>query len=119
MRRDELFSNLDPELARQLDSAPFVQAIVRLRASQPGRLALPPDETETVAKRVLERVQRELGRPPRAVNIFRNLGYFVVDAESQFVRRLIEQDEIVSASANYRRGNMKAGSGYALRNPRS
>ncbi|MFP2928597.1 hypothetical protein ACLESO_26060 [Pyxidicoccus sp. 3LG] len=106
MRRDELAKNLDPELARQLEAAPFVQAILRLRSSQPGRLALPPDETEKVAHRVLERVQRELGHAPRAFNIFRNLGYFVVDAEAQFIRRLIEQDEIVSASANVRSGTV-------------
>jgi hypothetical protein len=101
-------SNLDPELKHQLEAAPSVQAVLRLRCEHAGRTAPPPDETEKTARRVLERVREELGVEPKAFNIFRNLGYFVVDAETPFIRRLIEQEEIASASANVRRASPSA-----------
>jgi hypothetical protein len=104
--------NLDPELVRQLETEPSVQAVLRLRSPRPGRLAPAPEETEALARQALSRVQGELRCQPRAFTIFRHLGYFVVDAEPAFLLRLLEQEEIASASANVRPPQARAvGSG--------
>jgi hypothetical protein len=96
---------LDPELLSQLQEVRPVQAVMRLRPTIPGRSVPPPAETEATVRQLLERVQQEVGVAPRAFNIFRNLGYFVVDADSLFIRRLLAQDEIASASANRRKAS--------------
>jgi hypothetical protein len=38
------------------------------------------------------------------VNVFENLGYFVLAAPPDFVERVLDQPEVASASANRRRG---------------
>lgn len=94
----------DPELARQLDDpsadAKPVEAVFRLR---PGNsLVVSPEKTEQLTKRVLQRVTNRVGQSAHALNIFRNLGSFVVAARPVFLRELLSQPEIASAMANQR-----------------
>jgi hypothetical protein len=94
----------DDELERQLDQAAAdakpVEAVFVLRS--PGRPAPDPAETETLARELVERVRQSTGRHPQDVNVFRNLGRFVVSADAAFVRELIAQPEIAAALANRR-----------------
>jgi hypothetical protein len=96
----------DPELLRQLAEVATpsdpVAAVFVLRPTDPSEPVPGPAETEEVVQRLLERVTQEVGVPPQRVNIFRNLGSFVVSATTPFVRKLLEQREIASALPNRR-----------------
>ena len=100
----------DPELLRQLDAAggdaDEVQAVFSLRPGGAARLSLSPEETDATVARLLERVRRETGVAPRDCNVFRHLGAFVVAASARFVRALLEQEEIASATANRQPGSL-------------
>jgi hypothetical protein len=95
--------HVDPELLRQLDEratgAGSVGAVLTLR---PARAAQKtgPNDTEAIVRRLLQRVKEQVGMAADDYHVFRNLGSFVVVAPPQFVRALIAQDEIASATAN-------------------
>ena len=101
---------VDPELRRQLDQAAArkpatVEAVLRLR--QPVRRSSRPREPEAaqdVARDLLARVAEEVGAAASDYdfNVFPNLGYLVLSASAGFVERVLDQPEIVSASANRR-----------------
>ena len=90
-----------PELLRQLDEAGDkpVGAVFHLRPG-PHQKAMAPAEAETCARGLLRRVEQESGVAPQRVQVFRNLGSFVVSAAAPFVRKLLDQEEILSATAN-------------------
>ncbi|MDR7419259.1 MAG: hypothetical protein QN178_10160 [Armatimonadota bacterium] len=94
---------VDPELLRQLDQhaadARPVEAVFTLRGGKTARSAK-ADETEAAVRRLLRRVEAEVGVPPVNYNVFRNLGTFVVVASPEFVRALAAQGEIATATAN-------------------
>ena len=94
----------DPELLRQLQEAEAieedVQVVFSLRFPSAGKKTLSPDETEGLTRSILKRVEKEFGCPCRDLNIFRNLGQFVVQAPAGFLRMLMAQEEIASAVAN-------------------
>ncbi len=94
----------DPELIRQLNEAALgtkpVEAVFMLRSEDPKIFVVNPNHTEEVTHQVLERVKDEVGVDAEKINIFPNFGSFVVAAPARFVRRLIEQPEIASATAN-------------------
>src|SRR5262245_56558888 len=94
----------DPELLRQLQEEEAieedVQVVFSLRFSPVERKLLSPEETERLTRSVLERVEKESGSRARDVNIFRNIGQFVIQAPAVFVRKLMAQEEIASAVAN-------------------
>jgi hypothetical protein len=101
-------ARVDPELRRQLQTsaagAAPVQAVMRLRARDGASLVPPPELTRGIADEVVSRVADELGVDVKGydVNVFPNLGYFVLSAPSRFVERVLAQPEIASASANRR-----------------
>jgi hypothetical protein len=107
---------IHPELLRQLETAEAgdsdLQAVFYLKPSNPKQQFMEPEETEATVKRILKRVAKETGIKPEDSHIFRNFGSFVVAAPAQFVRKLLEQDEIASAVPN-RLGDGRAGSGGA------
>jgi hypothetical protein len=76
-----------------------VQAVLFL---SPGPEAGPEDPAKVNArvKRLLGRVRRVSHERPSDVNVFSNLGSFVVQAPPAFLRALIEQPEVRSARAN-------------------
>jgi hypothetical protein len=101
-------TKIDPALATALDAAAgsdtMVEAVVRLhRDAAAGPLK--PEVTESRAQELLQRVHQDVGANPQVVNVFRNLGSFVVVAVPDFIRHLISQPEVESAVANRRPGS--------------
>jgi hypothetical protein len=93
----------DPELVRQLQAAAAggsVEAVFVLRL--PRQKSPAAAGAEKTARRVLDRVTRAVGLGPQDVNVFGNLGAFAVSAEARFVKALLGEPEIKSASANRR-----------------
>jgi hypothetical protein len=104
-------ARVDPELRRQLSDAAAaeaapVEAVLRLRPTTRSAVAPPPAVTRGLAELVVGRVAEELGAAADQydVNVFPNLGYFVLSAPPGFVERVLDQPEVASASANRRRG---------------
>jgi hypothetical protein len=101
-------AKIDPALATELDAADagdtMVEAVVRLhRDATTGPLK--PEVTESRAQELIQRVHQDVGADPQLVNVFRNLGSFVVVAVPGFIRHLISQPEVESAVANRRPGS--------------
>jgi hypothetical protein len=94
----------DPELLRQLEAAAApdqeIAAVCSLRPARPHEKFIPPAEAGALVERVLRRVQRQTGRRPGRVQVFRNLGSFAVSAPAAFLRQLLQQREIATATAN-------------------
>jgi hypothetical protein len=107
-KEDQPRTRADPELLRQLDEAEAskepVEAVFILR--RPSGSVLAPDEVEQVANQVLGRVQDETGSQVKDVNVFKNMGSFVVAGESLLLRRLLDQPEIEAGIANRQPGSV-------------
>jgi hypothetical protein len=102
MPRKKAATRVDPELLRQLDAtAPSrepVQAVFRLRVAGPA--APPPERIEAVTRELLARVAAKVGVRAQEVNVFRQLGAFVVVADASYIRQLLSEPEVASAAAN-------------------
>jgi hypothetical protein len=98
-------AQVDPALTRQLEQRAgssgedTLGAVLSLRAPK-SRKFLSARETESIVRQVLQRVKTEVGSGPQDLNVFANLGSFVVTATPQFIRTLIDQQEIATATAN-------------------
>jgi hypothetical protein len=107
-KEDQARTRADPELLRQLDDAEAtkepVEAVFILR--RPSGSVLAPDEVEQVTTQVLRRVQREAGSQVKDVNVFKNMGSFVVAGEPSLLRRLLDQPEIEAGIANRQPGSV-------------
>ena len=92
----------DPELLRQIDSSETndeeIQAVFSL--ALPMKKLLDPAQVERTTHQVLERAEKEVGSKPKDVNIFKNVGSFVVSGDASFIRRIIDDPDIASAVAN-------------------
>jgi hypothetical protein len=104
-------ARVDPELRRQLTHAAAaesepVEAVLRLRATLRSASAPSPAVARDLAELVVGRVAEELGTRADEydLNVFPNLGYFVLSAAPGFVERVLAQPEVASGSANRRRG---------------
>ena len=86
------------EAASAKDDA--VEAVFILSPGATSESVPSPERTEEVVRRVLARVKSRVGKGEKKVNVFRNLGSFVVAAHPSFLRELISQPEIASAMAN-------------------
>lgn len=95
---------IDPELQRQISGSAAsdepVEAVVVLRPEKPSEVTASPERVEKITHDVLERVEQTQGTHPQRVNVFRNLGSFVVSAPKGFVQELLRQPEVASAMAN-------------------
>ena len=98
---------VDPELERQINAASAeartVEAVLMLRQS-PAQIAANAQGTTEMVRSILKRVKEKAGTGAKQINIFRNLGMFIVDAEPIFLRELVAQPEIASAMANQQPG---------------
>ncbi len=107
-KEDQPRARADPELLRQLDKAAAskepVEAVFILR--RPGGSVLVPDEVEHVTDQVLKRVQREARSQAKDVNVFKNMGSFVVAGEPSLIRMLLDQPEIEAGIANRQPGSV-------------
>jgi hypothetical protein len=92
------------ELIRQIETAEAanegVEAVFSIRSPDPARKFATPEQTESVVKSLIERLEVETGESPSDYNIFKNLGSFAVAASPRFMRRMLDQSEIESALAN-------------------
>jgi hypothetical protein len=104
-------TKVDPELRRQLGRSATaagdepVEAVLRLRPVTRSAGAATPQRVRDLAEGLVDRAATELGEAPGAwaVNVFPNLGYFVLCGSPRLVERVLEQPEVASASANRRR----------------
>jgi hypothetical protein len=106
-RRPRRSTRVDPELARQIANAekrvsgaasPEVQAVFFLDSASAA--SDDPKEVDARVRKLLRRVAQKSHERPAVVNVFGNLGSFVVQAPPAFLRDLIEQPEIRHARAN-------------------
>ncbi len=102
MNRKKANAKVDPELRRQLNEAAtgeaMIQAVFSLRL--PAGKAVAPEAIEELAQQVLDRVTSTTGIKAGDVNVFRNLGSFVVAADKRFIHAMLGEPEIASAMAN-------------------
>jgi hypothetical protein len=91
-----------PELLEQLEQAgnKLVQAVVQLRPAKDSKSAPTPAAALVLAEKVLDRVGQKVGHGAARTNVLRNIATVVVEADSDFVRTLIAQPEVVSALPN-------------------
>jgi hypothetical protein len=91
--------NIHPELAAQLNEggSRLVQAVVQLRNAKLGKKVPSPQDSAKLAKDVLNRVTDAVGHPAVRTNILKNVATLIVEADSDFVRKLLQQPEVVSA----------------------
>lgn len=103
MRKRHARVKTDPELIKQLNQTgsneDLVEAVFTLRLSTKQLLA--PMRVEEVTQQVLDRVSQQVGIDAKEVNIFRNIGAFVISAPPSFIRELLSEPEIASAVANH------------------
>ncbi|MBI3272969.1 MAG: hypothetical protein HYZ53_28530 [Planctomycetes bacterium] len=98
--------NIDPELVHQLNLAAtsgkdfHVQAVFSLTRTGDAKKPIPPAETVQRVEALLGRIQEVTRVAPRRVNVLRNLGSFVLDAPPIFIAKLLEDEEVATATAN-------------------
>lgn len=94
---------VDAALLRELAEAERAdtkaQAVVTLRRPDPERPPT-PEQTEAAARRVVEHAATDTGERPAALNVFRNLNAFAVEASPAFIRSMLEREEVQSARSN-------------------
>ncbi len=102
MSKKRTQAKTDPELLRQLEAATTDQALVQavFTLQLPKSHETAPERVEELTHQVLNRVADKIGADAHEVNIFRNLGAFVVSAPAPFINALLTQPEIASATAN-------------------
>jgi len=93
---------IDQELRRQLEAATSgasVGAVFTLRSPGLGTF-LSPEETASMARKVLDEATHSSGSKPQAVQVFANLQSFAVQGSSALVNAIIARPEIETAMAN-------------------
>jgi hypothetical protein len=94
--------SIDPELKRQLDGARGAEPICASFSLNPGSTHTidSPEETERRVLGLLDKVGRETGAQQAYLRIHRNIGSFSIAAPAAFVRKLIQHDDVISATAS-------------------
>jgi hypothetical protein len=59
-------------------------------------------DTTRIAHSLMERIKAKHGREPKKLNIFENLGSFVVQADPAMLLHLLDQPEVAAATLNRR-----------------
>jgi hypothetical protein len=76
-----------------------VQAVITLRSGPDGR-PLTPEATEACVHQAVERARSLTALDARKVKVFKNLQSFTVEADPEFLKTLLEDDIVDSASLN-------------------
>jgi hypothetical protein len=76
-----------------------IQAVITLRSGDDGK-PLSPEATEAHVHDAVERARSRTALEARKVKVFKNLQSFTVEADPEFVKSLIEDDIVDSASLN-------------------
>ena len=79
-------------------SAP-IQAVITLRSGDDGK-PLSPEATEAHVHEAVERARSITALEAHRVKVFKNLQSFTIEADPEFVKTLIEDDMVDSASLN-------------------
>ena len=97
-------AKVDKELTRQLEAAASNAEVGASFSLDPGpsRVVIPPDETEETVKKLLKKVEQEVGVAPTHSRVHKYLGSFSVTAAPSFIRKLCEHDEVTTATASRR-----------------
>jgi hypothetical protein len=101
-------ADIDPELLRQLAAAGADQpvgAVFSLRPP-PGQPVASPKAAKETVERLLDRTKEEVAGGLHRYTVFPNLGSFAVQATGPFIRRLLAQEEIATATANEQPGDL-------------
>jgi hypothetical protein len=77
-----------------------VQAIFHLQSPKDPGAQLTDAETKRISSQVLQRVAAQLGEPAIRSNLLSSLRTLIVEATPEFLRSMLQQPEIASASAN-------------------
>jgi hypothetical protein len=76
------------------DSSKPIQAWVSLKPADSSQEAASPEETQSLAQPLVQWVKDRVGQGTDSVNVFQNLGAFIVSAHPEFVRELIHQQKL-------------------------
>ena len=76
-----------------------IQAVITLRSGPDGQ-PLSPEATEATVHEAVERARSRTALDAHKVKIYKNLQSFTVEADPEFVKTLIEDEMIDSASLN-------------------
>jgi len=94
-------AKIDPELWAHIQAAADpstpIAAVVKLRAADPKRSRLQPQETGRVTEKVLDRVRKKLGEKEQDYLVLDMFGAFNLVAPARFVCEVLKQPEIASA----------------------
>jgi hypothetical protein len=95
-------AKVSPELMEQLHNAGSepVQAILHLQSAKEADASLTDAETQRISDNLLKRVAAEIGESAIRSNLLRSLRTLIVEAKPAFVKSLLQQPEIASASVN-------------------
>ncbi|HEU4391873.1 MAG TPA: hypothetical protein VFV34_29070 [Blastocatellia bacterium] len=108
MPEEQPTTRTDPELVRQLDRAADVndnvEAVFIFHPDDASDAAPSAERTEELTEQVLRRIRRRTGESEERVNVFKQLGSFVVCASPAFIRQIISEPEIAAAVANRQPG---------------
>jgi hypothetical protein len=91
-------ADVDPELQKQLRRAGDGGSVKAIVALDMTRGATPSSSHSQ--EKLLDRVGKEVGEKPQEVTSLANLGVVIVQGSGRYVRHLLRQDEVVSASAS-------------------
>lgn len=88
----------DPELVRQLESAPAGECVVAV--CQLAVAAGTGEQTAKAVRALVERVSGKVGVKPDRVKVFENLSSFALSASPAFLKELLRQKEVAGATAS-------------------
>jgi len=104
-------ADVDPKLQKQLRCAGDRGSVKAIVALDMTRGATPSSSHSQ--EKLLDRVGKEVGEKPQEVTSLANLGVVIVQGSGRYVRHLLRQDEVVSASASASESEARSGSAKA------
>src|SRR6266849_10117238 len=93
-------ARIDPALRAELEGASSeaapIAAVIKLKPDSAGHVSLPPEETQRITEKVLERVREHAGAREHDYYVLDMLGAFNLVAPAHFVVELLKQPEVSS-----------------------
>lgn len=93
----------DPKLQQMLEHPvsddETIEVAVTLQAAE-RKDGLSPEDADSITRRLVDDVSLHCGEKPEALNIFRNIGAFVVAAKPGLIRALLDHEDVGRAMAN-------------------
>jgi hypothetical protein len=104
-------ADIDPKLAQAISKAESgspghparrVQAVMTLKSKHPST-PLNPAETEESVRALVKDAAIQTNAEPNDLVVFRNLQSFSIDADARLISKILEEDQVGSASLNVAR----------------